>query len=40
VHIAREVGRAAVVTLAGAVIAAWIVGRMPGLRAWMREQWR
>jgi hypothetical protein len=35
----KDIAREVVVVLAGAVIAAFIVGRLPRLRAWMREQW-
>lgn len=34
-----EISREALVMIAGAIIAAAIVGQMPALRAWMREQW-
>lgn len=29
----------ALVTVAGAVLAAWIVGQLPQVRDWMRRQW-
>lgn len=35
----REVVREVIVVLAGAVLAAFIIGQLPELRAWMREQW-
>ena len=35
-----EIGRETLVILAGAVLAALIVGQIPGLRAWMRAQWQ
>lgn len=34
-----EVSREVIIVLAGAVIAAAIVGAVPGLRAWINEQW-
>lgn len=35
-----EIGRETLVILAGAVLAALIVGQLPGLRTWMRAQWQ
>ena len=35
----REITREVIVVLAGAVIAAFIIGQLPDLRAWMRRQW-
>lgn len=35
-----EVGRETIIILAGAVLAALIVGQIPGLRTWMRAQWQ
>lgn len=34
-----EVGREALVVLAGALLAALIVGQLPPVRDWMRKQW-
>lgn len=34
-----EVAREAVIVLAGALVAAAIVGQLPALRAWIAEQW-
>lgn len=34
-----EVGREAVIVLAGALLAALIVGQLPGVRAWIKKQW-
>lgn len=36
---APDVVREAVVVLAGAVLAAFIIGQFPGVKAWMRQQW-
>lgn len=35
----REVVKETIIVLAGAVLAAFIVGQLPPLRAWMRAQW-
>lgn len=34
-----EVSREALIVLGGAVIAAFIIGNMPGVKAWMKAQW-
>ena len=34
-----EVGREALIVLGGALIAALIVGQIPGLRDWIKAQW-
>lgn len=34
-----EVAREALVLIAGAVVAAAIIGRLPELRAWIARQW-
>jgi hypothetical protein len=34
-----EVAREAVIVLAGAVVAAAVVGMLPSLRNWMKKQW-
>lgn len=34
-----EIGREALIVLAGAIIAAAVVGQFPALRDWMRAQW-
>jgi hypothetical protein len=34
-----EVARETLIVLAGAVLAAAIVGRLPGLKAWISQQW-
>lgn len=36
----REVAREAIIVLAGAVLAAFIIGRVPALRAWIKDQWQ
>lgn len=35
-----EIGRETLIVLAGALLAALIVGQLPGVREWMREQWQ
>jgi hypothetical protein len=35
----RDVVKQAAVTLAAAVLAAWVVGNLPGVKAWLRKQW-
>ncbi|WP_009518572.1 hypothetical protein [Hydrogenophaga sp. PBC] len=34
-----EVGREAVIVLAGALLAALVIGQLPGVRAWIKRQW-
>ncbi len=34
-----EVGREALVVLAGALVAALVIGRLPSVRAWIKKQW-
>lgn len=35
-----EVLREAIVVIGGAVLAAWIIGKFPKAKAWMKEQWQ
>lgn len=35
----QDIGREAVIVLAGAVLAAVIIGQLPGLKAWIKTQW-
>lgn len=37
---ARDIVKAAITNLAGAIVVAWLVGQSPELKAWLREQWR
>lgn len=34
-----EVGKEAVIVIAGALIAALVIGQLPGLRDWIKAQW-
>lgn len=34
-----DVGREAVIVVAGAIVAALIVGQMPAVREWIKKQW-
>jgi len=34
-----EVGREAVIVLAGALLAALVIGQLPGVREWIKKQW-
>lgn len=34
------IGREALLVIAGAVVAAAIIGCLPGLKAWIKEQWQ
>ena len=34
-----EVGREAIIVLAGALIAALVIGQLPGVREWIKKQW-
>ncbi len=36
---AAEVGRETLIVLGGALVAAFIVGQFPSVRAWMKAQW-
>lgn len=38
--IVRDIGREAVIVLAGAVLAALVIGQLPALKAWIKEQWQ
>lgn len=35
----KEVIKEAIVVLGGAVLAAFIIGQVPQLRTWMKQQW-
>jgi hypothetical protein len=35
-----QVAREAVTVLAGAILAAWIVGQFPAVKRWIAEQWK
>lgn len=34
-----EVGREALIVLGGALIAALVIGQLPGVKAWIKRQW-
>jgi len=34
-----EVGREAVVVILGAIVAAAVIGQLPALRQWIKDQW-
>jgi hypothetical protein len=34
-----EIGREALIVLGGALLAALIIGQLPGVRAWIKAQW-
>lgn len=34
-----EIGREAIIVLGGALLAALIVGQLPGVREWIKAQW-
>lgn len=36
---APEVAREALIVVAGALVAAFIVGQLPGVREWIKRQW-
>lgn len=36
---APAVAREALTVIAGALLAAFIIGRFPGVKAWVKEQW-
>lgn len=35
----QDIGREAVIVIAGAIVAAVVVGQLPGLKAWIKQQW-
>ena len=34
-----EIGREALIVLGGAILAALIIGKLPGVKAWVKKQW-
>ena len=34
-----EIGREALIVLGGAILAALIIGQLPGVKAWVKKQW-
>lgn len=34
-----DIGREALIVLAGAIVAAAIIGQLPGVREWIKRQW-
>jgi hypothetical protein len=34
-----EIVREAVIVVGGAVLAAWVIGRFPAVKAWIKDQW-
>lgn len=34
-----EIGREALVVLLGAIVAAFVIGQLPGVKAWIKRQW-
>lgn len=34
-----EIGREALIVIGGAILAALIIGQLPGVKAWIKEQW-
>lgn len=34
-----EIGREAIIVIGGAVLAALVIGYVPGVRAWIKKQW-
>lgn len=36
----KAIAREAVVTVAGALLAAWLIGQFPQVKAWIRQQWQ
>jgi len=34
-----EVGREAIIVLAGALLAAFVIGQLPPVREWIKKQW-
>ncbi len=35
-----DIVREAVTVLAGALLAAWLIGQFPGVKAWIKEKWQ
>lgn len=36
----QAMAREAVIVLGGAILAAWIIGECPQLKAWIRQRWQ
>ncbi len=36
---AKAIGREAVIVVGGAILAAFIIGQVPAVRAWIKQQW-
>jgi hypothetical protein len=36
---APEVGREALIVVLGAIVAAFVIGQLPGVKAWINQQW-
>jgi hypothetical protein len=34
-----EIGREALIVIAGALVAAFVIGQLPGVREWIKRQW-
>lgn len=34
-----EIGREALIVIAGALLAALVIGQLPGVRDWIKKQW-
>jgi hypothetical protein len=34
-----EIGREALIVIAGALVAALVIGQLPGVREWIKRQW-
>ena len=37
--LASDIGREALIVLAGAVVAAFVIGQFPAVRDWIKQQW-
>lgn len=35
-----EIGREAMIVIGGAILAAFVIGQFPALRAWIKAQWQ
>lgn len=36
---AGAIANEAVITIAGAILAAFVIGQLPGLKVWIKRQW-
>lgn len=35
----KEIGKEAAIVIGGAIVAAWVIGQLPGVKKWISDQW-